>query len=268
MIPYSITVGSVLTFDSDIWALLTVRTEMTLRAWDRQGAWRWGSKKVVQASKGRGLAVAEFGFDWSHIVTVAWEADLGRTEGLTLAGEGCVATAWICNLHSCLSSPRDPRPTNQRINKHVNNDVNLRIQNLTILVRNIKTYYQVRAAVFPAEFVHLAVLPLRQFPHRKPRGNGFTDRHLLADAWCFHSHHFFGIVGRVRRWVPLLCPGSALLRWVPSITPGAVRAPEQSLGFPAQPELVVKWELSGTAPESGLLTWYYPQLSEPVSGSI
>ncbi|KAM4852956.1 protein Daple [Thomomys bottae] len=36
----------------------------------------------------------------------------------------------------------DPRPSNQRINKHVNNDVNLRIQNLTILVRNIKTYYQ------------------------------------------------------------------------------------------------------------------------------
>ncbi|XP_053140235.1 protein Daple isoform X2 [Hemicordylus capensis] len=36
----------------------------------------------------------------------------------------------------------DPRPTNQRVNKHVNNDVNLRIQNLTILVRNIKTYYQ------------------------------------------------------------------------------------------------------------------------------
>ncbi|XP_026534975.1 protein Daple isoform X2 [Notechis scutatus] len=36
----------------------------------------------------------------------------------------------------------DPRPTNQRYNEHVNNDVNLRIQNLTILVRNIKTYYQ------------------------------------------------------------------------------------------------------------------------------
>uniref|UniRef100_A0A8C0PX75 Coiled-coil domain containing 88C n=2 Tax=Canis lupus familiaris TaxID=9615 RepID=A0A8C0PX75_CANLF len=41
----------------------------------------------------------------------------------------------------------DPRPTNQRINKHVNNDVNLRIQNLTILVRNIKTYYQGRPSV-------------------------------------------------------------------------------------------------------------------------
>uniref|UniRef100_A0A803TGQ5 Coiled-coil domain containing 88C n=1 Tax=Anolis carolinensis TaxID=28377 RepID=A0A803TGQ5_ANOCA len=37
----------------------------------------------------------------------------------------------------------DPRPTNQRVNEHVNNDVNLRIQNLTILIRNIKTYYQV-----------------------------------------------------------------------------------------------------------------------------
>ncbi|KAM4690163.1 protein Daple [Rhinophrynus dorsalis] len=36
----------------------------------------------------------------------------------------------------------DPRPSNQRIHKHVNNDVNLRIQNLTILVRHIKTYYQ------------------------------------------------------------------------------------------------------------------------------
>lgn len=36
----------------------------------------------------------------------------------------------------------DPRPSNQRINKQVNNDMNLRIQNLTILVRHIKTYYQ------------------------------------------------------------------------------------------------------------------------------
>ncbi|XP_040268036.1 protein Daple isoform X1 [Bufo bufo] len=36
----------------------------------------------------------------------------------------------------------DPRPSNQRINKHVNNDINLRIQNLAILVRHIKTYYQ------------------------------------------------------------------------------------------------------------------------------
>ncbi|XP_054017883.1 protein Daple [Dryobates pubescens] len=36
----------------------------------------------------------------------------------------------------------DPRPTNQRVNRHVNNDTYLRIQNLTILVRNIKTYYQ------------------------------------------------------------------------------------------------------------------------------
>ncbi|XP_030070188.1 protein Daple [Microcaecilia unicolor] len=36
----------------------------------------------------------------------------------------------------------NPRQTNQRVNKRVNNDVNLRIQNLTILVRHIKDYYQ------------------------------------------------------------------------------------------------------------------------------
>ncbi|XP_053553531.1 protein Daple [Bombina bombina] len=36
----------------------------------------------------------------------------------------------------------DPRPSNQRTNKHVNNDVNLRVQNLSILVRHIKSYYQ------------------------------------------------------------------------------------------------------------------------------
>uniref|UniRef100_W5N6J6 Coiled-coil domain containing 88C n=1 Tax=Lepisosteus oculatus TaxID=7918 RepID=W5N6J6_LEPOC len=36
----------------------------------------------------------------------------------------------------------DPSPTNQRMNKHINNDVNLRIQNLNILVRHIKHYYQ------------------------------------------------------------------------------------------------------------------------------
>nr|XP_033806895.1 protein Daple isoform X2 [Geotrypetes seraphini] len=36
----------------------------------------------------------------------------------------------------------DPRQSNQRVNKRVNNDVNLRIQNITILVRHIKNYYQ------------------------------------------------------------------------------------------------------------------------------
>ncbi|KAI1895868.1 hypothetical protein AGOR_G00111190 [Albula goreensis] len=36
----------------------------------------------------------------------------------------------------------DPSPKNQRVNKHVNNDVNLRAQNLNIIVRHIKNYYQ------------------------------------------------------------------------------------------------------------------------------
>ncbi|XP_057200703.1 protein Daple isoform X2 [Triplophysa rosa] len=36
----------------------------------------------------------------------------------------------------------DPSPMNQRVNKHVNNDVNLRIQNLNTVIRHIKNYYQ------------------------------------------------------------------------------------------------------------------------------
>uniref|UniRef100_A0A7N6FCB1 HOOK N-terminal domain-containing protein n=1 Tax=Anabas testudineus TaxID=64144 RepID=A0A7N6FCB1_ANATE len=36
----------------------------------------------------------------------------------------------------------DPSPTNQRLNKNVNNDVSLRLHNLTVLVRHIRTYYQ------------------------------------------------------------------------------------------------------------------------------
>ncbi|KAJ8341863.1 hypothetical protein SKAU_G00341540 [Synaphobranchus kaupii] len=36
----------------------------------------------------------------------------------------------------------DPSPTNQRVNKHVNNDVNLRAQNLNIIIRHVKNYYQ------------------------------------------------------------------------------------------------------------------------------
>ncbi|KAL4630408.1 protein Daple-like [Arapaima gigas] len=36
----------------------------------------------------------------------------------------------------------DPNPTNQRVNKHVNNDINLRVQNLNTVVRHIKNYYQ------------------------------------------------------------------------------------------------------------------------------
>lgn len=37
----------------------------------------------------------------------------------------------------------NPKSANQRINKKVNNDASLRIQNLSVLVKQIKTYYQV-----------------------------------------------------------------------------------------------------------------------------
>lgn len=42
-----------------------------------------------------------------------------------------------CFLHS------NPKATVQRTNKKVNNDPTLRIQNLSILIRQIKSYYQV-----------------------------------------------------------------------------------------------------------------------------
>lgn len=64
-----------------------------------------------------------------------------------------------CDSYS-VSYSRDPRPNNQRINKHVNNDVNLRIQNLSILVRNIKTYYQVRLLYWPRGSCETGVGPL------------------------------------------------------------------------------------------------------------
>lgn len=42
----------------------------------------------------------------------------------------------------------NPKSANQRINKKVNNDTSLRIQNLSILVKQIKTYYQVSNCFF------------------------------------------------------------------------------------------------------------------------
>lgn len=36
----------------------------------------------------------------------------------------------------------DPSPTHQRLSKNVNNDMALRLHNLTVLVRHIRTYYQ------------------------------------------------------------------------------------------------------------------------------
>uniref|UniRef100_A0A665TQQ5 Protein Daple-like n=1 Tax=Echeneis naucrates TaxID=173247 RepID=A0A665TQQ5_ECHNA len=40
------------------------------------------------------------------------------------------------------SAKHDPSPTHQRLNKNVNNDISLRLYNLTVLTRHIRTYYQ------------------------------------------------------------------------------------------------------------------------------
>uniref|UniRef100_A0A8C7WJ74 Coiled-coil domain containing 88C n=1 Tax=Oncorhynchus mykiss TaxID=8022 RepID=A0A8C7WJ74_ONCMY len=57
----------------------------------------------------------------------------------------------------------DPSPTNQRVNKNVNNDVNLRIQNLNIVIRHVKNYYQVSPVLSlhfpPTHLTHLSFFP-------------------------------------------------------------------------------------------------------------
>ncbi|KAM4723315.1 protein Daple isoform 2-T2 [Anableps anableps] len=52
----------------------------------------------------------------------------------------------------------DPSPTNQRLNKNVNNDVSLRLYNLTVLTRHIRTYYQ-------ETLQQLIVMPLPNILH-------------------------------------------------------------------------------------------------------
>ena len=54
----------------------------------------------------------------------------------------------IISQHISIFSYRNPKATVQRTNKKVNNDPTLRIQNLSILIRQIKAYYQVRVLFF------------------------------------------------------------------------------------------------------------------------
>lgn len=56
-------------------------------------------------------------------------------------------TSKLAVLCMCLHS--DPSPTNQRLNKNVNNDVSLRLHNLTVLTRQIRMYYQVCTQTVP-----------------------------------------------------------------------------------------------------------------------
>ena len=46
----------------------------------------------------------------------------------------------IATLFLCFS---DPRPTNKKAHKNVRNDTNLNVQNLTMLIKHIKSYYEV-----------------------------------------------------------------------------------------------------------------------------
>uniref|UniRef100_A0A671XHG0 Coiled-coil domain containing 88C n=1 Tax=Sparus aurata TaxID=8175 RepID=A0A671XHG0_SPAAU len=66
-------------------------------------------------------------------------SDFGCTHSLYI-GYVIFVNKIIMNLCACLHS--DPSPTQQRLNKNVNNDVSLRLHNLTVLTRHIRMYYQ------------------------------------------------------------------------------------------------------------------------------
>lgn len=77
----------------------------------------------------------------------------------------------------------------------MNNDVNLRIQNLTILVRNIKTYYQVRAALCsPGVLCSWQCRPANGFPTGSPEEMCSRSGFCLLTAGVFsHWHLFFAL---------------------------------------------------------------------------
>lgn len=144
------------------------------------------------------------------------------------------------HFHSPVCSPRDPRPTNQRLNQHVNNDVNLRIQNLTILVRNIKTYYQVRAALCPWQCrcaTHFPAGSGRKCCSRP--GLSWLTAVRSARIWFLHREE-----GRMSNCFALSGegPGSG----VRGIGPGAVRAPGRHGGPKHQsPRAWLAWPREG-----------------------
>ncbi|XP_026159970.1 protein Daple isoform X2 [Mastacembelus armatus] len=63
--------------------------------------------------------------------------DVGSEEGVSMFMELVDGVF----LHKIMTHI-DPSPTNQRLNKNVDNDASLRLHNLTVLTRHIRTYYQ------------------------------------------------------------------------------------------------------------------------------
>uniref|UniRef100_A0A8C4GIL1 Coiled-coil domain containing 88C n=1 Tax=Dicentrarchus labrax TaxID=13489 RepID=A0A8C4GIL1_DICLA len=81
----------------------------------------------------------------------------------------------------------DPSPTNQRLNKNVNNDVSLRLHNLTVLTRHIRTYYQ-------ETLQQLIVMPLPNILCiAKDPISGNTDCHTsyTLGYYCLSPTYFY-----------------------------------------------------------------------------
>lgn len=137
----------------------------------------------------------------------------------------------------------------------MNNDVNLRNENLSILVRHIKTFYQVRAASVPRTSVLLAMSLLQRFPAGSPEEMVFTVRQLLADTWGFSLAPLSPSPCLVRRdrgcialLVQLMSFEQCAWHWV-----WCCEGPkDESALWPQSP---VWWRVAGMGSGRGTLTW-------------
>lgn len=189
-----------------------------------------------------GSAVAELGLLEPHSLQPHTHLDLERT---ICRRAGRCGKAGRCHFHSPVSSPSDPRPGKKPIHQNVNNNANLRIENLSILVRNIKTFYKVRAALSsPGVLCPWQCCHSHDFPIGSREGIVFKGRHLRADT-CFVFFTcmlFFCIVRRVGCWIALLCPGNSLQAMYRALVSGTDRAPKMSLRYHCDPKHQLHWE--------------------------
>lgn len=125
-----------------------------------------GLFKVVLALKQGAIVTVLLMFSVTHTFSLH-KATLCQSENKPVTRTvKCICVhlvlTFICATNNCKitwrhspSPHRNPKATVQRTNKKVNNDPTLRIQNLSILIRQIKSYYQVRWKLMLLNSLHL-----------------------------------------------------------------------------------------------------------------
>lgn len=117
----------------------------------------------------------------------------------------CLSTSstdkWRLNNSIPFFPHRNPKATVQRTNKKVNNDPTLRIQNLSILIRQIKAYYQVRFLSAEQAESQISLVPL-VCDQKLRLFNGFLLKEkaylpiwvkIMMNNLCQHVHAWLGL---------------------------------------------------------------------------